>query len=254
MQAVCQQLTAAEVEIVPCVLQGHGDNFAPVAGQAKTEARLRSFSLVKEAVWCAEVQTAYAMAAQQSQEHSVPLFLVAYSLGALLGCDLLVTTPDAHFAGMALFAPALRIHRHWHLLQLLFLWPRLLIPSLSPAHVRANRATPIAAYRALFTANRRFNRTLNTHGGERLNVPTLLFLDEQDELVSYSGIKQLINQAQLTPWQLYPVNKSNVASRRHYHHLILDAETVGQETWSAMMTQLVHFVQDNCYTPYGQVL
>jgi len=224
---IAYEMNTWGVATLRCTLSGHA-NSLPSGG-----ARLGSLRQVTYGLWRDEVSAAYCVAAEQAARRHVPVLLAAFSLGGLIGCAALLYNADMGFARLVLFAPALRIRRRSGVLQLLAPWPQLLIPSLSPAAYRANAGTPIAAYNALYAAQRNFERL----AGPRLNTPTLVFADPRDEMVSYPGLRQLIVQHHLTQWQLQPVHKAPDANTR-YHHLLIDQESVGAAAWRQMMGQM----------------
>ena len=217
-----------------CSLQGHGENYQPLAEQPAAAARLAAFRQVSYAGWRGEILAAYQTAATLAAEYEAPIFLLAFSLGALLGCELLVTEPTMRFDRMALLAPAVALRPVSHLPYLLARWPRVAIRSFSPRAYRANPATPVAAYLTLRTALSNVQR----HPTPALNVPTLVLIDPQDELVSMRGIQRLIRRHNLTQWQLHPIRKQPTRPDARFHHLIIDAECVGPVAWQGMLTQI----------------
>jgi alpha-beta hydrolase superfamily lysophospholipase len=54
----------------------------------------------------------YEQARQTARQNQVPLFLVAFSYGGLMGLDLLASREDVRFQSAVLFAPALSL-RGW---------------------------------------------------------------------------------------------------------------------------------------------
>jgi alpha-beta hydrolase superfamily lysophospholipase len=234
MQSIIDQLTAAGIEVYNCSLRGHGRNFASLAGVPDDDARLESFRQVTYQLWRNETLRAYQAASTRCRElQSVPMFFIGYSLGALMGCELLLTESHTSFDRMVLFAPALRIQPYSRIFQLLSPFPRLVVPSASPACYRANRGTPIAAYTALYTAA----HSLAHNASDKLDVPTLLFIDSGDELVSTKGIMQLIETQNLTEWEVELVSKDATAQER-YRHLIIDERSVGASVWQEMMASM----------------
>ena len=227
MDPLAHELNIWGAATLRCTLSGHANSLP------SGEARLASLRQVTYALWREEAAAAYHVAAQQAERRNVPLVLIAFSLGALIGCTAVLHSANIRFAKLVLYAPALRIRRRSRILELLSHWPQLVVPSLSPAAYRANAGTPIAAYNALFAAQRDFER----FAGLRLNVPTLVFADPGDEMVSYRGLHQLIVEHDLTQWQLQPVQKSPDANTR-YHHLLIDRESVGDAAWRQMMVQM----------------
>ena len=242
MQPLADCLAAAGVECLGLSLHGHGDNFPPPSAQLDLRdpaiARLASFRRVSYGLWRDETLAAYAIAGLRSRALGVPLLLAGFSLGALMGCTLTLAEPGVHFDRLILLAPALSLRRHSRLPRLLARSPRTIIPSLAPAAYSANRGTPVAAYMALYTALARLE-----HGDlRRLDVPALVLADAEDELVSYAGLVRLVER--LPRWTLYPVRKSVRASRNRPYHLLLDAETVGDEAWAGLCAGVTAFVRE----------
>jgi alpha-beta hydrolase superfamily lysophospholipase len=217
-----------------CSLQGHGENYQPLAGQPEVAARLAAFRQVSYAGWRREILAAYETAATLATDHGAPVFLLAFSLGALLGCELQVTEPTVRFDRMALLAPALALRPVSHLPSLLGRWPQIAIRSLSPRAYRANPATPVAAYLSL----RKALSNVQRHPTPVLDVPTLVLMDQHDELVSMRGIQRLIRRHHLTQWRLHPIHKKPTRPDAKFHHLIIDAECVGPVAWQTMLTQI----------------
>ena len=242
------ELRQRGIGAVLCSLRGHGENYTPLAGCSSELSRLTAFRQVSYDTWRAEVTAAYEQAAAYAQSAGVPLFLVGYSLGGLLGCAQLVTTPPLTFARMVLLAPALSLRPYSYLPRFLARWPYLLLRSLAPPAYRANPATPVVAYQALYMALHHLQQQANA----ALNIPTLLFIDPADELVSLRGLQRFICQQQLTEWQLQPVHKTTTQAGPTAHHLIIDPASVGTASWQHMIAQITQHLLLNskslCHT------
>ena len=106
---------------------------------------------------------------------------------------------------IVLLAPAIFLRATIYLQRVLTPFPNLVIPSLADEAYLANiEGTPVAAYNALFDALYHFEDT----AGPKLNVPTLIFIDEQDEFIPLGGLKKLAVEHKLDKWQLYIVRKA----------------------------------------------
>ena len=230
MEPLAQALNSFGIEALRCSLMGHGANYLPLPGVSAADARLASLRRVTSSLWLDEVRAACAIAAQRAAQQGVPLYLLGFSLGGLLGCTAMLSAADVHFDRLVLLAPALAIHRRSRVLTLLARWPQLVIPSATPAAYRANPGTTVAAYNALYAAQALCERELDG----RLNVPALLFVDPQDELVSAAGLEQLVASRRLTRWQFHLVHKGAGACTR-YHHLLIDSPSVGPDVWGTML-------------------
>lgn len=235
MQPLADELRRWGITVVLCALRGHGENYTPLAGYLPEQARLAAFRQVSYTGWRAEVMAGYAAANVLAQATATPRFLVAFSLGALLGCELAATTPTVRFDRMVLLAPALALRPHSHLPALLARWPTLTLRSFAPRAYRSNPATPIAAYSALRTALASFQRQANA---ATLNVPTLLLIDPRDELVSLHQMQRWVQRLRLTQWRFSLVAKAGHRPELRFHHLLLDADCVGPVMWQTMLAQI----------------
>jgi hypothetical protein len=133
---------------------------------------------------------------------------------------------------MVLLAPAISLHPTIYLERVLSPFPRLVIPSMADDAYLANESgTPVAAYNALFEALYHFEE----NAGSKLNVPTLIFIDEQDEFIPLRGLKELVEEHKLDQWQFHIVQKEDEMEAGTFHHHILDASSTGEGVWRDMM-------------------
>ena len=239
LQPDCMLPLAAELQrmgitVVNLALYGHGTNYQPIAGLTPAAARMKSYRAVTHARWQADLWQGYQQASALALAAQIPCFLVAFSLGGLLGCELFTTNPAVSLTRMVLFAPALALQPYTYFPQLFKAWPQFTLRSFAPRAYRANPATPIAAYLALGQAldNLRHNRN------ERLNVPTQIFVARRDELVAAKGLAHLIKQRALSQWQLDIVHKAGSGIEQRYQHLIINPASVGEQEWRRMMARV----------------
>jgi hypothetical protein len=110
----------------------------------------------------------------------------------------------------------------------------------------ANKGTPMAAYDALFEASTHFEKNLDP----KINVPTVVFIDKQDELISSSGLQQMIQRQNLDQWKLHVVKKDQAVTEIKMHHLIIDEASVGNEMWQEIVdTTITHLVNGSSGCP-----
>ncbi|MCK7467331.1 MAG: alpha/beta fold hydrolase [Desulfosudis oleivorans] len=230
MQSIITELNDAGIDVVNLSLRGHGNNYKKNRQLSDDDARLESFQTVTYRLWLEEIYTAYLKVRQRAYKKRVPVFFVGFSLGGLLGCDLLLLQHDVSYDRMVLFAPALNITVEGHLLKALMPFPNMVIDSLSPIYYRSNAGTPMAAYKALFEAVDHFNKNANN----KLNKPTLILIDEKDEFVSCSKLNEMIRRWNLDHWKIQIVQKDNNVGEKVSHHLIIDRDSVGKQMWQQM--------------------
>ena len=103
---------------------------------------------------------------------------------------------------------------------------------MAPDYYLSNKkGTPIAAYNALFEGLQHFEK----HASRTINIPTLIFIDEEDEFIPVHAFKELIKEKNLDLWKLYIVEKETVANQDTFHHHIIDESSTGKTVWKEMM-------------------
>ena len=242
MAPVIAILNSAGIEALNVSLRGHGGNFQRRGSDPADEKRdrLESFKHVSCFLWLNEVHQAYLKAMLRARKLGVPVFFIGYSLGGLLGCDLLAAKPGVHFDRMVLFAPALKLHPSigYHLGPLKP-FPEFVIDSDAPKDQRANDGTPVAAYAALLEAI----EDVEAHPGPKLNVPTLVFVDKEDEFVSFEQLQEFIHDNGFDRWEIAAVTKDNATDTAVAHHMILNERSLGMGMWNEVAHRIrAHFM------------
>lgn len=230
MWPVIAELNGAGIDVLNITLRGHGKNYPVNPNLTVEQARLESFQTVTYQMWLKEIYAAYLKVRERAEKRKVPVFFVGYSLGAVMGCNLALFQPDVYYDRMILFAPALAISTEAYFLKALMPFPNMVIDSLSPTYYRSNAGTPMAAYKALFEAIANFSGQAK----DKINRPTLIFIDEKDELVPFQRLSELIVQCNLDQWRVHCVTKDNNLPPGGAHHLIIDPESVGRGMWKKM--------------------
>jgi alpha-beta hydrolase superfamily lysophospholipase len=230
MDSIITLLTQFDIDVLKMSLSGHGKNYTPKLHSGTGRARMETFKRVSFRLWREETYKAYDIAEKMSREKSVPLFLVGYSLGGLMGVDLFATWSAAYFNRMVLLAPALNLHILYYAAKFLLPFPKLVIPSFSPASYRANFGTPVAAYRALFETIEHLHQNMTS----KLNVPTIVIIDPKDELVPYQRLEKTIKSRNFDHWKFHLLKKSVKDAKKIPHHLIIDESTAGNDSWNKM--------------------
>jgi esterase/lipase len=237
MQPIISKLTESGIDVLGLSLRGHGENYSHDQVIDEERARLEAFKNVSYQLWLNEAYLAYSQLKERGAQKGVPLFLTAFSLGGLIGLDLLAANDDVRFDKLVLFAPAIILRPTIYLGRLLSPFGRLVIPSMAPKAYLANKkGTPMAAYNALFEGLNRFNQ----HAAQKLNIPTLIFIDEQDEFIPLNQLKKLVAEKKWDQWRIYRVEKDQSARDERFYHHIIDASSTGEAVWQEMMNAVVN--------------
>jgi esterase/lipase len=214
------------------ILRGHGDS-------------LLDMRTVSSSQWIDDGYSQYRAARFEAQREGLPLYLAAFSLGALIFERLMAerTEIPVRFEKAVLFAPALAVKAAARSVLWLrhFLKDTAIVKSLSPAPYRAQRGASLAAYKALFE----LEKSMASSFSELNNIETLIFIDPRDEVVSIRGIRGIIGRFDLSRWKIHEISPKGAGLRSH--HFIIDSRQVGAETWRNMTRVLLnHFEGGPC--------
>ena len=227
MESIIARMNEFGIVCLNLSLRGHGENYSDLKDIESTDARMEALKSVTYPLWKSEAYQAYQRIERISKLHAIPVFFVGFSMGGLLGVDLLSSNPKVRFDKMVLFAPAIKMRMRNSFLKILSPFPRMVVPSMTHKSYLTNAGTSIAAYNALFEMHAHLENNLNP----KINIPTIVFIDKQDELISFSGLQNMIQDQNLNQWNIHPVKKDKTATKIKMHHLIIDEASVGKNMW-----------------------
>ncbi|MEQ1875620.1 MAG: alpha/beta hydrolase [Bdellovibrionia bacterium] len=227
MDSISAFLASNGYDLYRLKLRGHGDS-------------LGDFKNVSREEWLREMSSGVAAVQARAKLLKVPTFVVGYSVGALVYFDLKAWDSEMNLGPQILFAPALTPRSRNKLIFPFKIFGKgFCIPSLSPRAYRANGCTPIAAYNALFESSGFLSGT----GFERLNEPSILFVDPRDELVSATNLKKAV-AGPLNRWTVFEVGIQESTLPTAYHHLIIDEASVGARLWRTIQTKMLSHLSE----------
>jgi len=191
-------------------------------------------------IWVSETLNAYNQARELSEKNDVPLFFMGYSLGALIGQFMIFSSNGAvSFDRQVLLAPATALRCRSGVLKTTFILPgHWKLPSYTPEAYRANEGIQINAYKILF----RLEKQIQKGKFSNLNLPTLLIMDQKDELVSYKRLNRYIDKYGLTEYQMLALDPSMEDRDTKYHHLIIDGPSMGEDNWELSRREIKEFL------------
>jgi pimeloyl-ACP methyl ester carboxylesterase len=198
---------------------------------------------VRAGDWLADLDRAAAEIRQCLPGAAVSLLGV--SMGALLGLTWSLTRREP-LRRAILLAPALQLK--WHLTSPLrvlgaALPGRLRLPSLGPAEYLAHRGTSLAAYMALLNLLKTFHAamgSLDGTGAAGIPPPQFLAYSPRDELLS---MRYLARYSALAPERTRVHALAHRPLRGGAHHLGIDAHTLGDSEWAALLGALASWLE-----------
>jgi pimeloyl-ACP methyl ester carboxylesterase len=225
MDGIANTLAERGVIVLRGSLTGHIDEREPL------------FSVTPEKL-ISDCLALYTAARDTSQRFGVPLYFVGYSFGSLVALDLMERYRHVRFDRLVLFAPALTPRPLTHAVVLL--GKRRLVPSRTPADYRMHDGVPAAAYQAMF----RMISHLKESGYGDVNQPAIVFIDSEDELLSYRALLDL-TRLHLNLWRVVTVSTGRSRNDVSYHHLIIDEDSVGTEQWRLIQKEMNGFLDSS---------
>lgn len=163
-----------------------------------------------------------------------PLYFLGYSLGGLLGVHYITKHDDHSFLKCALLAPATHTRIYAKIPGLLAgIFKNGSLPSFNLIDYRERSKTTFAEYQKLNILQNEINCS---HSNNHLLIPTLLVLNPYDELVSSQKLSKF---AASTPhWKTLKLTNKGSSLSWKYHHLLIDAQTLGQAEWEKLLKNL----------------
>lgn len=227
MKPIVDWLNARGSDVYLVHLAGHSERAEPIDS-------------VKSESWDNNMLRGYQQASETSRATNVPLYFLGYSLGGLLGQDLIQFSDTAvHFDKQVLIAPANAIRSRSYLLKMLFaLNEKTLLPSYTPEPYQANIRLPIKIYKIMFRKEKALVKSRYT----KLNIPTLVLIDRKDELISYRKLKRYRKRFSLDNWDIIVLDSNMKTYNRQYHHLIIDETSMGTTNWNVATKELMAFL------------
>jgi esterase/lipase len=223
---------SAEGTIVKLLLDS-GYHVARIALTGHTDS-IDDMKSASVSQWLADAYTQYCFAFNAAKAESLPLYLTAFSMGALL-YEVLMNEDSGtpvRFEKAVLFSPAVAIRGAAKSVLLLnpVLKDSSVITSLSPASYRAQKGASLGAYKALFNLEERFDDNASVFN----NIETLVFIERGDEFISLNELERKISRFDFSQWRIQEVSNNGSKLTPKYRHLIIDSDCVSEDTWGMM--------------------
>jgi esterase/lipase len=188
--------------------------------------------------WQEDMMNGYNEVKRAAALHRLPLFFLGYSLGGLLGEDMILSVGDnIAIDKQVLLAPATAIRRRTYLLKLVFWWKKLYLPSLTPAKYKANKGLSVNAYKIMLGMVAAMSQS-----PRRIKIPTLAVIDTRDELISYKKLLHFLNRFISSHYELVQLDSGMNKRYGGYHHLIINQETMGEANWKMFTEKMTKFL------------
>ncbi len=217
--------------------QGYSVLRGTLSGHFGSEEEMKA---VTQLTWRRNVSNLICHAWKRASNANLPLYFLGYSLGAASMIDTLKSQglPNP-FEKMILLAPAIRVKWYANLTKIVsFFSGKIMIPSGNLKDYRSQNGTATAAYSSLHQIIDTIEAPYTS-----MNVPTWIYLDPDDELISKSGLQELVDHKDLNLWSLKLINKSKTSLDKNYHHLIIDPPTLGAESFNQMSADMKSFIE-----------
>lgn len=193
--------------------------------------------------WLNAALEGYKLAQARAAELQQPLYYLGFSMGSLIGETLIANYPELKLPQKIIhLAPALGIRNRSHLVKALGVFgSEFIVNSKSPEEYRAQKGVSIAAYRALFTLE---NELIENKNNIRVNIPTLIYINDDDQLISIHGLRKFIALKEWTRSSLRPITDQKPSDNLTFSHRIIDEYSLGEVAWKRITNEISAFLSD----------
>ncbi len=232
MTGLSRLLQGEQMDVLQLSLAGHRSSLT-------AEQRIDEMAVMTGFdTWQSNMDQAIMEASERANALDVPLYLLGFSMGGLLSVDHLNRHPHSDVEAMVLLAPALSLRWTSWLLRPLGALPDFLLPSVGPDEYKANEYMPVSAYEALYEGVAQLEEQIRP---ERLDIPALLLISPEDELVSGEGLEVFITENGLDRWQLQLVYNA-AGDDDVLEHVIVDRNSLGDSAWEWVTSRIIGFL------------
>ena len=222
MYPFAEEIAAKGYDVYIPVLDGHASDY-------------NKFKSIDKDDWLCNIKAAYEIAATEALNKNCRLYYVGFSLGGLLGTVAKAEDYIPDVERMILLAPALEMTFFSSLMRpLLYFNLKFAIPSKAPGSYRAHPFLPIKAYRTLFELKDQLNENIS----KKINIPSLVFIDKKDELVSFKKLLNFISKNRLGNWEVKLLTSKK---KKGIHHMIADPYYAGEQNWQLIVNETLQF-------------
>jgi esterase/lipase len=204
---------------------------------------IETMQKVTESDWFSDAYSQYCEARIAAERANLPLYLLGFSLGALVFENLMNenTAIPLQFEKAILFSPAIAIKTTAK--TILMLHPvtndSSIINSVSPEEYRAQRGASMGAYKIVFNMEEK----LCDAAFVKNNIDTIIFIDKSDEMINIGTLRNRIKQYKLTRWNVLEISNSGAVIKPQYHHLLIDNRCVSASTWQYITNSIIDFLE-----------
>lgn len=190
---------------------------------------------IKKEQWFNDLKSAYQMAREKSEPDNL-LYFIGYSIGALINLNVLSETIT--YDKMVLLAPAIAPRWTLYLAKPIYrLWGGFPIYSIVPPGYGVHSYLPAIVYKLIFD----LISSLEKKSYQYANLPVIVIVDQEDEVVSLSKLRKLITRFKLSHWRILILDSEEVVKETKYHHLIINKRAMGRKNWQNLTSEIKTF-------------
>jgi esterase/lipase len=204
---------------------------------------IKNMQNVIKSDWLSDAYIQYCEAKIAAEHNNLPLYLVGFSLGALVFEYLMNedTATPVRFEKAILFSPAIAITARAKAVLMLqpFTNDSSIINSVSPEEYRAQRGASMGAYKIVFNMEEK----LCDLSFLKNNVDTIIFIDKNDEMISIGTLRSRVSNYKLTNWNVLEISNNGARIKPRYHHLLIDNRCVSPATWQYITNSILDLLE-----------
>lgn len=174
----------------------------------------------------------------------LPVLYLGYSMSGLAAVRALDTDPSFSPQRMILIAPALSLRTIVESASVLRWFPptTFSVKNLAPRAYRRYERTPLFWYRNV--AEMYQQTRILEHRQRAGAVPTRIFANPRDELVSLEGLRSWLSDNQLTDRWTVSILRPETPDPTLAEHLLIDQRALGIESWRMMGNEIRGFIRN----------
>lgn len=213
-----------------------------------TKGKLREYNQVSKDQWVHNIDDKFQNYLKNYR--GVPLYFLGFSLGAVAGLSYLQQNLEFqnYLKKQIFLAPGIEPHSIYEKIYRSMGFPNILVPSLNRFEYKIHKINSLRVNNEIF----KLIDDVKSKNLELINIPTLVFLNPRDELISLKKTIKFIKKSNLSNWKVSKLTPKRKLWPPMFHHLIVDEMSVGGE-WQKMQNEISEFIASSAHPQYEKV-
>jgi esterase/lipase len=234
MQPVIKMFNDRNYDVLLLHLKGHSGKYEDMMDIHKED-------------WPLQIKQAHHLMTYRQKQIGGDIVFSGFSVGGLLLPKFIMQNQIENVDRMLLFAPAISLNDLSKAFSKIisYMDPTYKTPDYDKDKRALEEGTSLGAYQMMWEHYNDFHQHIKTTSdGVFLNIPTVVAMSPNDELIDYANTRKFMKYQYLTNWKMYTLNHDTKSESFSYFHYTISSEDVGDKLWNKRLGYVFDLITD----------